>query len=207
MSAWIAANPEKCTDCSRPIKRPIFANYTAQVGVHGASDKQGEETVLSGAATVSRARAAKDLGVPAAIIGRLVVTPPHEMVWLTLQDLQSMGTTMVGKPSQTPISPTATATSDPSVLPKQTQPGDPSQSQAQTRAASTPTWKEIVDLAFKRSAAQNNGKARNERGCQPEFKTCFEAVTYINTENKLASLKVTKDMKDNMIGREICSFK
>lgn len=41
-----------------------FANYTAQVGVHGASDKQGEETVASGAATVSMARAAKELGVP-----------------------------------------------------------------------------------------------------------------------------------------------
>ena len=109
-----------------------FANYTAQVGVHGASDKQGEETVASGAATVSMARAAKELGVPAAIIGRMVVTPPNEMVWLTPQDLQSMGTTMVGKPSQTPISPTATATADPSIVPKQTQPGDPTQLQPQT---------------------------------------------------------------------------
>ena len=61
-----------------------FANYTAQVGVHGASDKQGEETVVSSAATVSMARAAKDLGVPAAIIGRMVVTSPNEMVWLSL---------------------------------------------------------------------------------------------------------------------------
>src|ERR1700733_8615858 len=47
-----------------------FANYNAQVGVHGASDLSGRETEGSGAATVSMARIAKELGVPAAIIGR-----------------------------------------------------------------------------------------------------------------------------------------
>jgi hypothetical protein len=57
-----------------------FANYTAKIGVHGASDQAGVETVQSGAATVSMARVAKDLGVPPAIIGRMVVTPPSEMV-------------------------------------------------------------------------------------------------------------------------------
>jgi len=51
-----------------------FANYSAKVGVHGASDQTGTETVQSGAATVSMARFAKELGVPAAIIGRMVVT-------------------------------------------------------------------------------------------------------------------------------------
>lgn len=95
-----------------------FANYTAQVGVHGASDKRGDETTASNAATVSMARAAKDLGVPAAIIGRMVVTPPNEMVWLTPQDLLSMGTTMIGKPAQTVVSPTATATVEPTIVPQ-----------------------------------------------------------------------------------------
>jgi len=55
-----------------------FANYTAQVGVHGASDETGAETIQSGAATVSMARIAKDLDVPPAIIGRMVVTPPAQ---------------------------------------------------------------------------------------------------------------------------------
>ena len=53
-----------------------FANYTAQIGVHGASDENGTETVHSGAATVSMAKISKELGVPPAIIGRKVVTPP-----------------------------------------------------------------------------------------------------------------------------------
>jgi hypothetical protein len=37
-----------------------FANYSAQIGVHGASDQTGAETVQSGAATVSMARIAKE---------------------------------------------------------------------------------------------------------------------------------------------------
>src|ERR1700730_2360410 len=103
-----------------------FANYSAQIGVHGASDEKGAETVQSGAATVSMARIAKELGVPPAIIGRMVVTPPAEMVWLSPADLQSMGTTMIGKPSQLPSiqeGPVA----------KQTQPGEPMHLQQTTK--------------------------------------------------------------------------
>jgi hypothetical protein len=182
-----------------------FANYTAQIGVHGASDKQGEETVESGAATVSMARAAKELGVPAAIIGRMVVTPPNEMVWLSPQDLLSMGTTMVGRPAQT-VSPTATATADPASLPQQTQPGDPIQLQPQTKSTAAPTWSEFLDTAIKRSAAQNNGKPNYARGCQPEFKTCYDAITVVTNDGKLTMVKVTKDMNDRIIRREVCSF-
>src|ERR1700677_2426794 len=79
----------------------------AQIGVHGASSHDGEETVQSGAATVSMARVAKELGVPPAIIGRMVVTPPDQMVWLNSQDLQSMGVILLGKPRQTENSPVA----------------------------------------------------------------------------------------------------
>jgi hypothetical protein len=182
-----------------------FANYTAQVGVHGASDKQGEETLASGAATVSMARAAKDLGVPPAIIGRMVVTPPNEMVWLTPQDLLSMGTTMVGKPTQT-VSPSATATANPESIPKQTQSGDLMQLQPGTKSSKTPTWNEIIDIAVKRSAAQNNGKPLHTRGCQPEIKECYDAIMVANNDGKITAVKVTKDMNDKILSREICSF-
>jgi hypothetical protein len=57
-----------------------FASYSASVGVHGASDRTGRETVEAGAATVSMARIVKNLGVPAPIIGKMVVTPPNEIV-------------------------------------------------------------------------------------------------------------------------------
>jgi hypothetical protein len=67
---------------------PKYANYRARIGVHGAADKGVE----SRAATVSMARIAKELGVTSSIIRRMVITPPGEMVWLSLVDLQSMGT-------------------------------------------------------------------------------------------------------------------
>lgn len=92
-----------------------YANYTAQIGVHGASEK-GAESSVSGTATISMARVAKDLGVPSSIIGRMVVTPPSDMVWLSPGDLQSMGTTMVGKPVQIAASAVETTTSTPTQL-------------------------------------------------------------------------------------------
>ena len=63
------------------------ANISARIGVHGASD----EGVDSRAATRSMADVAKALDVPSLIIRRMVITPPSEMVWLSLVDLQSMG--------------------------------------------------------------------------------------------------------------------
>ncbi len=46
-----------------------FASYSASVGVHGASDKNGQETDGSNSATVAMAKIVKELGVPADIIG------------------------------------------------------------------------------------------------------------------------------------------
>ena len=80
-----------------------FAGYAARVGVHGAaSDRSQHETDQSRAATIIMARAVKELGVPPGIIGQMVVTPPNEVVWLSPDDLRSMGTTMTGRPEQTP---------------------------------------------------------------------------------------------------------
>jgi hypothetical protein len=88
---------------------PKFASYGASVGVHGASDQTGQETVEAGAATVSMARIVKNLGVPAPIIGKMVVTPAEQIVWLTPDDLRSMGATMTGKPAQVPTDQSGTS--------------------------------------------------------------------------------------------------
>lgn len=173
-----------------------FANYNAKVGVHGAS-KGGEE---AGDGTVAMARVAKELGVPAAIIGRMVVTPPSEMVWLSPQDLQSMGTTMVGKPEQIARNDVQAR------LPQQTRPGDPTDLQPPAKTSKVPTWNEIVDLAMARSARQNGGKAQTVRTCQPELKTCVNGVRYTNSDNVVTFLKVTKDMNDRIIRKEVCEF-
>jgi hypothetical protein len=177
-----------------------YANYTAQIGVHGASDKTGEETVQSGAATVSMARVAKELGVPPAIIGRMVVTPPSEMVWLSPTDLQSMGTAMVGKPSQI-----ASTTAVPPMN-SQVQAGPPVQLQPAAKASAPPTWASLVDAGGRLSAEQNGGKPQTARTCQPEFKVCVDGVVYRDSKGVTTLLKVTRDLNDKIIRREACTF-
>jgi hypothetical protein len=177
-----------------------FANYTAQIGVHGASDESGAETVQSGAATVSMARIAKELGVPSQIIGRMVVTPPSNMVWLSPQDLMSMGVSMVGKPSQTP--PVA------STAPAQTAPGEPVQITPQTKASNeTPvTWNDLVNRAIKLSSDQNNGNPLFSRFCQPEEKVCIIGLSYKQNDGKLGFLKSVENPDGKIIMREICTI-
>ena len=175
-----------------------FANYTAQIGVHGASDERGRETTQSGAATVSMARIAKELGVPSAIIGRMVVTPPAEMVWLSPTDLQSMGTTMVGKPSQIPIRP--------EVNTQQLPPGEPTDIAPKAKASTSNSWSEFVEIVTSTSAKQNGGKPNYFRVCQPELKVCNTGISYRDKEGKDMAIKVVKDMNDKLITREVCSF-
>jgi hypothetical protein len=176
-----------------------FANYTAQVGVHGASDQTGSETVRSEAATVSMARVAKEFGVPASIIGRMVVTPPSEMVWLSPSDLQSMGATMVGKPSQIPALPQARNI-------QQLPAGEPTSIAPSTKASAPPTWSELVDAAEAMSASQNNGQPRYIRACQPELKVCTSAIAFRDEKGTDMALRVAKDMNEEVVSREVCSF-
>jgi hypothetical protein len=175
-----------------------FANYTAQIGVHGASDQSGEETVQSGAATVSMARIAKDLGVPPAIIGRMVVTPPSQMVWLSPADLQTMGTTMVGKPSQIPAQPEANVQQLPA--------GEPTNIAPNAKASTPPNWSDFVEQVTATSAKQHDGKPDYFRFCQPELKVCNTGIAYRDKNGTDMAIKVIKDMNDKMITREVCSF-
>ena len=178
-----------------------FANYTAQIGVHGASDQAGQETAQSSAATVSMARVAKELGVPAAIIGRMVVTPPSEMVWLSPADLQTMGTTMIGKPAQVSI------IDKPAALPQQTAPaGEPRDLAPNAKASAPPTWDDFVKVVVAQSSKQNNGVPRSARVCQPEFKVCVNSVSWTNPKGIPSSIKVVRDMNDQIILREYCTF-
>jgi hypothetical protein len=73
-----------------------YASGKSSIGVHGAADKNGAETVDTAAATVVMARVLKELGAPPSIIGKMVVTPPSEMLWLKLEDMQSMGVNVTG---------------------------------------------------------------------------------------------------------------
>jgi hypothetical protein len=187
-----------------------FASYEARIGVHGASDEYGNETVQSGAATISMARIAKELGVPSGIIGRMVVTPPDEIIWLMPEDLQSMGTTMVGKPNQTQSAIVAPPSQVP---PNQLQvPPDTSSKlnytgqSAATVSKPPPTWGSILDRAIALSKDQNGGVAAFNRVCQPELKVCVNGLSFVTKDGTKTILKVTEDMNGKMLRREICSF-
>ncbi|MBV8094802.1 MAG: hypothetical protein JO110_16565, partial [Acetobacteraceae bacterium] len=62
----------------------------AVIGVHSAS-LLGHENLLTMGFTTAMARSAAEYGVPAAIIGRMVQTPPGTLARLTHQELASMG--------------------------------------------------------------------------------------------------------------------
>jgi hypothetical protein len=129
----------------------------------------------------------------------MVVTPPNEMVWLSPADLQSMGTTMVGKPSQIPTAP---QTSNIQQLPT----GSPTDLSPKTKASATPTWDELVDIAVATSSRQNNGKPKYFRLCQPETKTCTTGISLRGNDGKDMIIKTTKDIRENIVSRETCSF-
>lgn len=82
-----------------------FADYDAAIGVHGVSDKSGQETAQTEAATISMARIVSGFGVPRRIIGQMVVTPAQNIAWLTPDDLRSMGTIMIGRPGSSTTPP------------------------------------------------------------------------------------------------------
>jgi len=174
-----------------------FASYQAQIGVHGASDENGRETTQSNSATIGMARVVRELGVPSSIVGKMVVTPPDQMVWLTVDDLRSMETKMFGKPMQTATEPYGG-----SQLPKDITPG----TQATAPASQTPTWADVINRAIATSSSQNNGKPLVIRNCQPEFKTCLRAIYYKNKYGKASFAKVTEDILGNIIARELCSL-
>jgi len=179
-----------------------YASYNAMIGVHGASDESGQETIESGAATVSMARIVRNLGVPEAIIGKMVVTPPTQMVWLGPDDLRSMGTTMFGKPQQV---------AEPAQSGAPTQqlanPAAPLSIAPQSQAARTPaSWSYFIKEAAALSASQNGGTPMFSRSCQPELKICNTGLWFKGKDGSEMLIKQTSDTADKVISREVCSF-
>jgi hypothetical protein len=184
-----------------------FVSSTALVGVHGASDESGQETVESGAATVSMARIAKDLGVPPSIIGKMVVTPPDEIVWLSPDDLRSMGTTIIGNSDQLtagrqPAGQLSAGPSSDSPMSAQF----PHPDKSTTAQPSAPSWESLLDRAIELSKKQHDGTPDFERVCQPELKECINGLSFTAPDGTAMIMKVTENMDGKAIRREVCSF-
>lgn len=173
-----------------------FANYTARIGVHGVSDAKGEEV---GDATVTMSRILKTLGVSSSILGKLVVTPPQEIMWLTTDDLRSMNVTMFGKPQQIPPIAQTPAPDSQVPPPRQISPTDGAN-------APVPSWDDLVKRALVASSEQNGGKPRVNRVCQPEYKLCTIAIFYANKEKTDVMLRTAENAAGKIIRRDMCSF-
>jgi len=178
---------------------PKFVGYGALIGVHKASDKDGRETEASGAATLSMAGFAKELGVPSAIIARMSSTSAKKIAWLNPQDLQSMGVSMPGRPMQTRV----VATDGLSV---RQIPGESTSLATLTPQArvSRPSWTEFIDKAIALSAEQNQGSAALSRLCKPELKTCVMAVAYLLKDGRQGLATVIQGVAGNITRREVC---
>ncbi|MGY4506364.1 hypothetical protein ACVWYH_010321 [Bradyrhizobium sp. GM24.11] len=164
-----------------------FLGDGARVGVHKASDKDGRETTSSGAATESMAHFAKELGVPASIIARMVRTPSKQIVWLDSQDLKAMGVSLAGVPVQT----RRIASSGPLI---------------QQASTSLSAWNDFVDNAAKLSADQNGGEPALSRQCQPELNNCVLGLDYRLKDGRKGLAVVIQDLGGKTLRREACEF-
>jgi hypothetical protein len=72
-----------------------MVHYRGKVIVHATSSGEELEIIAALAATTAMARDAAELGVPASIIGKIVVTPPGRAEVLSRADLMSMGAVIV----------------------------------------------------------------------------------------------------------------
>lgn len=188
--ASVVANGAKCASAcfvAFAAGSEKYVSHNAWVGVHGAS-VNGRQ---SGDGTVGMAKVVKELGVPASIIGKMVVTAPDDIVWLTPDELRAMGATMTGKPSQV-ASPERPAVQTPPLQ--------------QTTSSPQLTWSGLVDGAFALSARQNGGTPNVARTCQPELKVCNSAVFFTNKDGKSAMVRTSEDPSGKPIERVVCEF-
>jgi hypothetical protein len=99
-----------------------FAASDALIGVHSANEN-GNETDISLAVTTLMARTASNLGIPPAIIGKMVQTTPGRVEWLTPADLAQMNVTVFDGDTATAMRKTVTANARPATpAPTPTQP-------------------------------------------------------------------------------------
>jgi hypothetical protein len=94
-----------------------FTGPDALIGVHSVSEN-GEETRDAMTLTTAMARDLADLGVPDAIIGKLVRTPAKRATWLTPADLASMDVRVLDPANSKPPAQSAPPPATPPSLSK-----------------------------------------------------------------------------------------
>jgi hypothetical protein len=77
-----------------------YASARSGLGVHGAANKDGKQDVESMGATIVMAKILNMMHVPPSVIGKMVITPPEEMVWLKMEDMKQWDVHVTGLPKK-----------------------------------------------------------------------------------------------------------
>ena len=170
-----------------------FVSATATVGVSGASDKSGRNAPDEMPPIV---RVARELGLPDDIVGKMLITRPGEIFWLTQDDLVAMGATTTGKSSPGAPEPPVAA------LP----PFTPFRNAAASDPLAHRNWSEVVSAALAISREQNGGQAFTARQCEPKSNNCTTAVFYNGKDGRQVMVRTTKDANGKQLVHEACTF-
>ncbi|MBX9826436.1 MAG: ATP-dependent Clp protease proteolytic subunit [Xanthobacteraceae bacterium] len=170
-----------------------FADDRAQIGVHRASEK-GQETGRAFAATAEMARTVSELGVPPAVVGKLVSTPPDRVVWLSLDDLRSMNVTITSLLRwPLPVAPPLPAVPlqltlfKPVVKPEGL------------------SWPEYVAVTSELSRRQF-GPDTFRDACNLHTMLCSRSFKFIDKDKLRVEVATVEDLSGNVVRREICKL-
>jgi hypothetical protein len=165
-----------------------LAGYHVQIGVHRTS-QNGKETDASVAATAENAKIIRELGVPPAIVDKLMQTPPDRVAWLTPGDLQSMNVAITGmlrrpvplEPATRPVAPRRLTPFKPDGL----------------------SWSEYVAEASELSR-RTFGPTYLREACNLYTALCSRSFVFIDAEDVRTHVTADEDKSGNIVRREVC---
>jgi hypothetical protein len=165
-----------------------FAGYRAQIGVHRAS-QNGEESDASLAATAENAKIISELGVPPAIVDKLLRTPSNLVAWLSPGDLQSMNVEVAG----TLRWPIPLELAAPPAAPRRLTPFKPDGL----------SWPEYVAEASELSR-RTFGPTYLREACSLYTMLCSRSFIFIDAEDVRTHVTTVEDRSGNIVQREVC---
>jgi hypothetical protein len=195
LSTAVAQGDECASACAIVFAAGVgkLAEHGARIGLHGATDASGKEDMESEATTLRVARLLSRLDVPPDIIGKMVVTPVNQMLWLTPDDLRSMDVAMIGKPALRGREQGAQSLS---------------RIEPSTRARPQVAWDDLLAEAVAAAAEQNKGRAPMPmRQCDRQDNNCWYGVM-VRGQDDQGDMLVRRmvDGADKTLHREFCQF-
>jgi hypothetical protein len=168
-----------------------FSGYRTLIGVHRASTK-GQETDAAFAATFEAARIVSEFGVPPAIVGKLMLTPPNQILWLSLDDLRSMNVTLLSNLIR------------PAELAAPVEPAAPVASRRLTQFKPDGlSWSEYVAKTSELSR-RTFGPHHLRESCNLYTMLCTRSFYFNDKDDVRTHVTTVEDLSGNVVQREVC---